>query len=604
MALCIDEAGLHSEGLTEVTLAHHQTHTRITLPLPATPQQLSGLWRGQWSVLSGDRDVELTSNKKSLLIVEGYDETLALTRTKDGLLNIAPVAALTLSGRSSRKTLTVNITAKSELLRSSLPNNEISHFGVSEFGESSSTSDWIRTSDTESHARFSFNNLNAETVIHNVLNREQVVTLTINGRSVRTRTAFSGVKFVPEGSRIRWQLRYRKMSTQGRKIIYGVANRLLPIRKNSFFFQSYLARALSDSPRALYEYIAEHDPSARLVWSLNDINVPGLPNTITVRPGSIAHYYYLATSHFVISNTGLADGFEKRASQIHLQTWHGSPIKRVGRDKGLDDSQRVARGAGDTKKLTGFARRVSMWDYLIAANSLSANAFNTAWRFGGEMLCMGYPRNDALFDEKWVADKRKSVREQLDIPNDHTVALWAPTWTDDAPKVNGRRVFTLPIDLNEVAKTHKLTILVKLHYLVANQLDDSGLGVKFINVSDWDDVNDLFPASDVLISDFSGVIPDYALTNNPVIIYSPNFDEYLSTRGTYVDLEKAGPGPVVRTQTELFERLADLAWQSTFAKQRESFAAIYREYESGHASASIYTRVVKGEAPRRNTSSH
>lgn len=604
MALRIDEAGLHSEGLTEVTLAHHQTHTRISLPLPATPQQLSGLWRGQWSVLSGDRDVELTAGNNSLLVVEGYDETLTLSRTKDGLLNVAPVAALTVSGRSVGTKLHVNISVKSELLRSEIPNDEISHFGVSELGETSTTLEWTRTSETETLAAFSFNNIDSDTVIRKVLNREIVITLTINGRSVRTRTTFSGVKFLPDGSRLSWHLRYRKLSTRARKVIYGVANRLLPVRKNSFFFQSYLARALSDSPRALYEYVAEHNKSARLVWSLNDINVPVLPNTITVRPGSIAHYYYLATSRFIISNTGLADGFDKRASQIHLQTWHGSPIKRVGRDKGLDDSQRVARGAGDKRKLTGFARRVSMWDYLIAANSLSANAFATAWRFGGEMLRMGYPRNDALFNDEWVVNMRTSVRKQLNIPDDHTVALWAPTWTDDAPKINGRRVFTLPIDLNEVAKSEKLTILVKLHYLVANQLDDSGLGVKFINVSDWDDVNDLFPASDVLISDFSGVIPDYAITNKPVIIYAPNFDEYLSTRGTYVDLETAGPGPVVRTQVELFELLANLDWQNSFATQRESFAAIYREYETGHAAESIYNRVVNGEAPHRTISSH
>ena len=603
MSVRLDEDGFHSEGLTEVTLAHQQTTTRVIISLPASPEQLGRLWRGQWSVIAQDRDIEFTTENNSLLIVEGADETLVFTRTKDGLLDISPAATITMSGRIKGRALRIMLATKSKLIRTALPNNEISLSGVSLLGEISTTNEWVRSSDTSACAQLTFSNVDSVTAIQQILNREMTVTLIIDGRAVRTRTTFSGVKFVPEGSKIGWQLRYRKISSRLRKIIYGFANRFLPVRKNSYFFQSYLARALSDSPRALYEYIAEQDPHARLIWSLNDINVPVLKNTITVRPGSVAHYYYLATSKFIISNTGLADGFEKRSAQIHLQTWHGSPVKRVGRDKGLDDSQRVARGAGDTKKLTGFARRVSMWDYLIAANSLSVNAFTTAWRFGGEMLCMGYPRNDALLNPNWVEAKRHEVRKELRIPDDHTVALWAPTWTDDAPKVNGRRLFTLPIDLNEIATTNKLTILVKLHYLVANQLDDSGLGVKFINVSDWDDVNDLFPASDVLISDFSAVIPDYALTNKPIIIYAPNFDEYLSTRGTYIDLETAGPGPVVRTQSELFTRLSNLDWQSQFAEQRESFASVYREYETGHAAQSIYDRVVHGTAPRRGESS-
>lgn len=603
MSLRIDETGFHSEGLAQVTLAHQQTHTRITVVLPASPEQLTGLWRGQWSVLSHEREVELVCANNSALVVEGHDETLVLTRTKDGLLDVSPAAVVTISGRNVGRALTLKVSVKSHAVREHFPHPELSLRGVQALGEVIATDKWVRAKQNEVSAEFVFHEIDSNITINQILNRECVVVLTVRERSLRTRTRFSGTKYVPDGSTIRWQLRYRKLSSRGRKFFYTLA-RLLPTASNTFFFQSYLARALSDSPRALYEYIAHHDPSARLVWSVNDVNVPLLPNTLTVRPGSIAHYYFIARAKFIISNTGLADGFEKRSSQIHLQTWHGSPVKRVGRDKGIDDAQRVVRGTDDKKKLTGFARRVSMWDFLVAANSLSANAFNTAWRFGGEMLCMGYPRNDALLDQQWVTEKRAEVRSLLNIPSDHTVALWAPTWTDDAPKINGRRLFTLPIDLNAVAQTQNLTILVKLHYLVANQLDDAGLGVKFINVSDWDDVNDLFPASDLLISDFSGVIPDYALTNKPIIIYAPHFDEYLATRGTYVDLETAGPGPVVRTEAELFERLSDLRWHEEFATRYEAFAKIYREYETGHASQAVYDRIVNGGPPRRGESSY
>ena len=614
MSVRLSHDGITSESLTSLTLAHLETHTRVTLQLPAGPDELRVLRQGAWRTVhptaktkNGHEDsYEIEQTSLEPLLFDGPDESLVAYVANHHWIAVDSALRIVLNGRVHDGQLQLTLQATGPHMQQQ-PESHISLRSSpaieSVLNPHLVNVSWQRIGVQGFSTTLSIPNITSQQVIDVILNRTMSFELTIGDKQVRTHTKFSGVKFIPEGSTVAWQFRYRKLSKLTKKVAYRCMRALLPVQQNTYFFQSYLARALSDSPRALYEYVAANDTNAHLVWSLNDINVPVLPNTTTVRPGSLAHYYYLARAKYIISNTGLADGFEKRQSQIHLQTWHGSPIKRVGRDKGLDDSQRKVRGAGETKKLTGFARRVSMWDYLIAANSLSAKAFSTAWRFGGEMLCMGYPRNDALLDAEWVADKRASVRRELGIPDDHTVALWAPTWTDDARKVAGRRLFTLPIDLNEVAHTEKLTILVKLHYLVADSLDDSGLGIKFINVSDWDDVNDLFPASDVLISDFSGVIPDYALTNKPVIIYSPDFDKYMSTRGTYVDLETAGPGPVVRTQTELFERLANLEWQKDFTAQREAFAEIYREYETGHACESIINRVVNGPAPKHGESS-
>lgn len=613
MSVRLSNDGISSESLASLTLAHLETNTRVTLQLPANPQDLQALRRGAWRTVhptektknGHEASYEIEQTGSQPLLFDGPDESLHAFVANHHWISVESALNIVVSGRFEDGQLQLTLRATGPHMRQQ-PEARINVRSTqaieSAIAPHLTNVSWQRISKQGFSTTVSIPDLTSQQIIEDVLNRKISFELFVGEKSIRNHTKFSGVKFIPEGSTIGWQFRYRKLSKSFKKIAYRSIRALLPVQNNTYFFQSYLARALSDSPRALYEYIAANDSKARMVWSLNDINVPVLSNTTTVRPGSLAHYYYLARAKFIISNTGLADGFEKRKSQIHLQTWHGSPVKRVGRDKGLDDSQRKVRGVGETKNLSGFARRVSMWDYLIAANSLSAQAFSTAWRFGGEMLCMGYPRNDALLDDAWVIEKRAAVRREFGIPEDHTVALWAPTWTDDAPKVAGRRLFTLPIDLSEVARTEKLTILVKLHYLVADSLDDSGLGIKFINVSDWDDVNDLFPASDVLISDFSGVIPDYALTGKPVIIYSPDFDKYMSTRGTYVDLETAGPGPVVRTQTELFQRLSNLEWQKEFNSQREAFAEIYREYETGHACESVVNRVVNGPAPKHGES--
>lgn len=380
---------------------------------------------------------------------------------------------------------------------------------------------------------------------------------------------------------------------RGRSLAYKIFRNLFPVRKKTFFFQSYLGRSIACSPRAISAYISENFPDAKVIWSVNNIKKHAPHNVLTVKPGSIAHYYYLATAKYIVSNTGLADGFEKRKSQVHMQTWHGSTLKRVGRDKGISDDQRIVRGvAADPKTLTGFARRVSMWDFLITANDLSAKSFMTAWRFGGEMLHIGYPRNDSIFDTEWVAAKRAAVRKQFNIPDDHVVALYAPTWRDDAEKVNGRFIYELPIHFEKLAKTQKITILGKMHYHVSGSIDDSAIRPKFINVSDWDDINDLFPASDVLVSDFSGTIPDYANTGKPIIFFIPDYDEYMKTRGTYVDIKTEGPGPLVYSETELYQRLSDLSWSKEYVEKYAKFVELFGEYEDGHATERAVKRLL------------
>ncbi len=589
---------LASIAASTLTLHHKQTRTAITVPNPATPSDLKELRRGLWEV-TVDGQAARATKTSGVLATTHAGHSLAARATSEGLIDVTPLITVGITARSARNgDLTLHLRLTSPL--KSLP--EVSpivttaqldalpsQWDVSQWELDGKSVRAVVTLPVEPAHNF----------VESILHRDFDLGLTINGERYLVPGRISGTKYRPATNALSWHWRSKKLPTKVRRLAYKIFRTVLPINKNKYFFQSYLARSISDSPRAIFEYLATNEPQANLVWSLDDINVTMSSQGRAVRAGSLAHYFHIATARYVISNTGLADGFNKRTRQIHLQTWHGSTVKRVGRDKGIADSDRKVRGAAaDPKKLTGFARRVSMWDFLIAANSLSAQAFMTAWRFGGEMLRTGYPRNDALFDQQSIAKSRARIRQQLGIPDDHTVALWAPTWPDDAPRVAGRVVFQLPISLTEVTQQPKLTILAKLHYLVANQLDDSGLGASFINVSDWDDVNDLFPASDLLVSDYSGVIPDYSNTGKPIVIYAPNYDAYTQTRGLYIDLKTDGPGPVVETEAQLYETLLDRSWVDDYAEKYRAFAAIYGEYETGHATQTVLERIRNGEPPK------
>lgn len=598
----IDDAGIHAPSGTNLHFAHQHTLTQFDVTADEagviSPENLIHLAVGLWTITSSGSELEIT-HRSPLKFRKGHHD-FEITVTKDGLLKVSAAANVKIYARAlsqDKVSLRFVIVGLSQTVNAI---TALKQNGISALPNSIDGVTWARTNSRTWTGEVTIASTHHNQTVSEILNRICDLTITTDAGEFTIATSIAGTRYRPQDNPIAWVLRSRKVPRYS-STVYRTMRALLPIRKNTYFFQSYLARSLSCSPRAMYDFIAKTQPNARLVWSLNDINVPVHERTSTVRPGSIAHYYYLATAKYVVSNTGLADGFDKRKGQIHLQTWHGSTLKRIGRDKGIDDSQRKIRGGvQDPKTLTGFARRVSMWDFLLVANSLSAESHLTAWRFDGEMLHTGYPRNDSLFDPEWNRTQRESVRRQYNIPDDHTVALWAPTWRDDAPTVNGRLVYQLPISLIDVAKTSKLTILAKMHYKVSNLIDDSGLRPTLINVSDWNDVNDLFPASDVLISDFSGTIPDYANTGKPIVFYIPDYDEYMETRGTYFDIPTQGPGPLVRTENDLFAALTDLTWVAQYESRYAHFREVYGEYDDGHATQRAVERMLDPTPARRN----
>ncbi|WP_433499683.1 CDP-glycerol glycerophosphotransferase family protein [Sphaerimonospora sp. CA-214678] len=351
-------------------------------------------------------------------------------------------------------------------------------------------------------------------------------------------------------------------------------------------FDSYGGGQYSCNPRAISEELARRRPDLELIWVTRDGQFTVPAGVRTVLYGSREHEEALHTCRFVVANRRTQPGwYVKRPGQMFVQTWHGTPLKRLGRDlAGMRYAQRVRE--------EDLGRYVATWDVMLAPNPFSAPILRRAFGYPGEMLESGYPRNDRLLRPEC----RRWARERLGVPEDRRVILYAPTWRDDelrgaaeAPRANGR------FDLGDVAGP--LTgglgaadmLLVRAHYLVADRVtlpDDA------LDVSRFPDMADLLAAADVLVTDYSSAMFDFACTGRPMAFLTPDLERYRDeVRGFYFDFEAEAPGPLARTADDLLQILIYDDFTSYKARYQE-FSEKFCPWDDGHASARVVARML------------
>lgn len=340
----------------------------------------------------------------------------------------------------------------------------------------------------------------------------------------------------------------------------------------------------SDNPRAIYETLAASRPGLTQAWLCDPAHAHGFPPAAdTVPMGGDPARQALESADVVVSNTHIELDWAKPPGAVYLQTWHGTPLKRIHFDV-------LWAPPGRLEYLTQDVRR---WDYLLSPNSASTAALRGAFGFTGEVLETGYPRNDVLSAPDRDA-RRDRVRDELCIGPDATVVLYTPTWRDDILGDDGKpdpdRAFALELDVAEL--TGRLgpghVLLLRLHYLLSDRLgpvDAPGV----LDVSLHSDISDLYLAADVMVTDYSSTMFDFAVTGRPLLFYTYDLDHYRDTlRGFYFDLAAHAPGPMLRTTTELADALSDLekvraGYKQEYARFRERFCHL----EDGQATARV-----------------
>jgi CDP-glycerol glycerophosphotransferase len=370
----------------------------------------------------------------------------------------------------------------------------------------------------------------------------------------------------------------------------GLAVRALhrqPLDAQRVVYNSFNGR-FSDNPRAIYEELARRTgDGTRHVWTAD-----GRPSTVfppatrTVVPGTWRHLQAVERAKYVVANVEMREQLHKRPGVTFLQTWHGTALKRIG----YDNRYVVANPAGFERDVREYAR----WDYLISPNAFTSGIFHSAFRgFQGEILETGYPRNDALNAPDRDA-VRARVRAALGAEDGQTVVLYAPTWRDNLFHEHGPGGFSLALDVDELARRlgDDHLFLLRLHFLVSAQLGDTRGGA-VRNVSSYEDIRELYLAADVLVTDYSSVMFDFAITGKPLLFYTYDLDFYRDElRGFYFDFEAEAPGPLCRTMDELIGALTDLdGVRASYAERYAAFSRRFCSLEDGQASKRVVDRV-------------
>jgi CDP-glycerol glycerophosphotransferase len=336
----------------------------------------------------------------------------------------------------------------------------------------------------------------------------------------------------------------------------------------------------SDNPRAIYEALQDR-PGFRHTWVRDPAHSSAFPDGVeTVAVGSVAEREALEACDLVVAGTHTEIDWDKPQGTRYLQTWHGTPLKRIHYDVLL-----VPPG-----RLEYLDEDVARWDVLLSPNTESTPRLRKAFGYDGEVWESGYPRNDLLLSPQ--ADLvRAEARAELGIEDDEVAVLYAPTWRDDE---HYARASEMRLDLPAFAATlnasgRKHVVLPRLHNMVSD-LSRPPLGPHVVDVSFYRDVRELHLAADILVTDYSSLMFDFALTGKPMVFYTYDLERYRDEiRGFYFDLVPQAPGPVVVTEAELTEAI--LAQDGSEHDRYAEFRATYGHLEDGHATERVLERL-------------
>ncbi|MGW7277997.1 CDP-glycerol glycerophosphotransferase family protein [Streptomyces sp. NPDC054844] len=364
-----------------------------------------------------------------------------------------------------------------------------------------------------------------------------------------------------------------------------------PVDPHLAVFSAYWARGVACNPAAIAAKLAELAPSVHPVWV---VTAPGAallpPGTDHVVPGTRRYWEVLARAKYLVNNVNFPDAVVKRPGTVHVQTHHGTPLKRMG----LDQMPYPAAARG--LDFQALLERVDKWDYSVSANSHSTRMWQRAYPSRHTSLDHGYPRNDVYYTAG--AAEVRAVRERLGIAPGHRAVLYAPTHRDYEAG------WTPRLDLAALADRlgEETVLLVRAHYFyetAASPLAGLRRTGRIIDVSSYDPVEELCLAADALVTDYSSIMFDYANLDRPIVIHADDWETYRTTRGVYFDLMAEAPGPVARDQAELTEILTTHAWRDErAAKARAAFRRRFCEYDDGRAAERVVRRVFLGEDER------
>lgn len=360
-----------------------------------------------------------------------------------------------------------------------------------------------------------------------------------------------------------------------------------------YVFEVYQGRQYACSPKAIYEELLKKEAAkgGRFIWVFREPEkYEGLlknPNTAIVKLGTRAYYEAFAKAKFWIVNSRTRHCLVPAEDQCFLQTWHGTPLKRLGCDIMVEGNNVVS--LRDMKR--DYQKEGKRVTYFLSPSSFYSEKIASAFGLDEKekrrkLLELGYPRNDELFE----ADDNKvmKIRDQLGIPKGKKVILYAPTFRDNQHTKDGC-AFTMGFEFESFCREfgEEYVLLFRTHYFITEQVNLAPWAGTVLDVTGWDNINELYLVSDMLITDYSSVFFDYANLKRPILFFMYDLEAYQeNVRDFYLDIREL-PGEIVRTEKELYHAIRHIFDKPVYDGRYCSFHEKFNYLDGPHTGRKV-----------------
>ncbi len=373
--------------------------------------------------------------------------------------------------------------------------------------------------------------------------------------------------------RLRYPTYYRKLPIDDHAILLE-ASHGRQMQGNIY----YLLKVLASDPRyrEYRIYLSAHKTVAesfREALDRDGLNRVELAVVFTKK-----YMRLIASAKYLINDTTFLPFFVKRPEQVYLNTWHGTPLKTLGK-----------KVNNDLHNIGNVQKNFFMADYLLYPNVYTMKHMVEDYMLEdlskAKILLAGYPRNTAFFDKKRAAE----IREELELA-DKRVYAFMPTWRGVVGSVDRKASTYIQYYLYELDKRlHEDEVLyVNLHPLARKDVSFAGMA----HIQPFPEAYETYVflnAADCLITDYSSVFYDFAVSRKKCVLFTYDEAEYFADRGLYRPLS-ALPFPSVKTVDGLVEAVrAPKSYDDT------AFLREYCTYDNAEAAAQLCARVILNE---------
>ena len=366
----------------------------------------------------------------------------------------------------------------------------------------------------------------------------------------------------------------------------------LPLQQNLVMYEAYNGRDFAGNPYALFLYLLDNPEYSHLVHVLvaPSARHPKVsayrqhPRVRIVQPDCAGYVRFAETCHYFINNASYKPYLVKRQGQVYVYTWHSTLLKKLAFDKGAPWEAR------------NVSRALVAADYFISPNRFTTDillrSHGVHGFVDGAIAEFGYPRNDLT-----VNGDQKELKERLGISPEEKLVLFAPTWRGEQFAVDTVRETLSWRDTLQVSLPENYRVLVKFHTMVYRFLDAKALN-KCAPLGM--DTNELLAATDVLVTDYSGIFFDFLVTGRPVLFFTPDKEAYAKAKnGFYLDLDTL-PGPVYQDIGQVVLAFGQLdSIRQEYASRYRDFQCLYVGDDDGKASERTVDLVFGGKSDAR-----